>query len=145
MFRRHASAMRFFRQLISDATCGGPLAALIGVLMALQALIGGIGTGTMAFASVEQAIICSDGAPEAAHHQSHGGSDKSDSTHKRDCCLTACQIAASVHVGIPAKAPSPAASAAMAPLPGLVLADIDLRPHRLVLSRAARGPPGSPV
>jgi hypothetical protein len=138
-------AMRFFRQLINDATCGGPLAALIGVLMALQALIGGIGTGTMAFASVEQAIICSDGTAETTHHQPHGGTGKSDSTHKKDCCLTACQIAASAHMGIPAKAPSPAASAAIMPQPGFVLADIDLRPRDPGSSRTARGPPGSPV
>jgi hypothetical protein len=135
--------MRFFRQLISDATCGGPLAAVIGVLMALQALIGGIGTGTMALASVEQAIICSDGTSETVHHQLHGGTDKSDGTHKRDCCLTACQIAASVHIGIPAKAPLPVAFAAVMPQPGFVLADIDLRTRHLVSSRTARGPPGA--
>lgn len=138
-------AMRFFRQLISDATCGGPLAALIGVLMALQALIGGFGAGTMAFASVEQAIICSDGTAETAHHQSSGGTHKSDSTHKKDCCLTACQIAASAHFGIPAKAPLPAVSAAMQPQPGFVLADINLPPRHLGSSRTARGPPVSPV
>jgi hypothetical protein len=137
--------MRFFRQLISDATCGGPLAALVGVLMALQALIGGIGTGTMALASVERTIICSDGTAKTADHRSHDGSHQSDSTHKKDCCLTACQIASSVHIGIPAKAPLPAVTSAIQPPPGLMRADIVLPLRHLGSSRTARGPPVSPV
>jgi hypothetical protein len=137
--------MRFFRQLIGDVTCGGPLAALVGVLMALQALIGGVGTGTMAFASAEQGIICSDGMAGADHSRSHGGKHDPDGTHQKDCCLTACQIAASVHVGIPAKTPVPAVSAAIQLPQGFVLADVDPAPRHLGSSRTARGPPGLPV
>jgi hypothetical protein len=137
--------MRFFRQLIGDVTCGGPLAALVGVLMALQALIGGVGAGTMAFASAKQGIICSDGTADADHSQSHGGTHGPDGTHQKDCCLTACQIAASVHIGIPAKTPVPAVSAAAHLPPDFVLAAIDPAPRHLGSSRTARGPPGLPV
>jgi hypothetical protein len=137
--------MRFFRQLFSDATCGGPLAALIGVLMALQALIGGFGIGTMSLAAVEQGVICSADSGELAHHQAAGGTHSQDGSHKKDCCLTACQVAASAHAGIAGRAPVPAFSSAAEPVTGFVVAAIDLSPRNLGTSRTARGPPRFPI
>jgi hypothetical protein len=132
-------AMRFFRQFIGDASCGSPLAALIGVLMALQALIGGFGSGTMAFASVEEAIICT------AHDADRGSPKAPGERHSKDCCLTACQIAASLQAGLPAKAPAPPVAAASRSASDSDIADASLAPRHLGLSSDARAPPVLPI
>jgi hypothetical protein len=147
--------MRMLRRFIDDGLCGGPLAALIGVLMAMQALIGGFGSGAMALASTTGAVICSaDGTThhgdhaaegDAGHGDMHGSGDAPHSGHSRDCCLTACQINASIHIGIPAKAPQPTVLAAIRPILPLAAFDISVPPARLGVSHPARGPPVLPV
>jgi hypothetical protein len=147
--------MRVIRDLIRDGFCGGPLAALIGVLMALQALIGGFGTGAMAYASTDEAIICSaDDSGQhsqhaldqhSAHGAGHGSGDAPDLPHTRDCCLTACQVASAVHVGIPSKAPAPAVFVAIRSVTAVVTTEASTPPRQLGLSGDARGPPVLPV
>lgn len=148
-------AMRFLRHLIRDGYCGGPLAALIGVLMALQALIGGFGTGAMAFASAEAAIICSSDDtghdafhaidPHAGHGAMHGSGEPKNAKHAKDCCLTACQVAAAVHMGIPAKAPAPPVLTAVRSATLVAVLEAGVPPRQLGLSGDARGPPVLPV
>ncbi len=147
--------MRFFRHLIRDGFCGGPLAALIGVLMALQALIGGFGTGAMAFAAAEAAVICSTDDsgqnalhvidPHAGHGAMHGSSEPKNAKHAKDCCLTACQVAAAVHIGIPSKAPAPVALIAARSTMLVTVLEASVPPRQLGLSGDARGPPLLPV
>jgi len=147
--------MRFFRKLIRDGFCGGPLAALIGVLMALQALIGGFGTGAMAFASSAEMVICStesaDGHsqhavdPHASHGGMHGSGEPKNAKHAKDCCLTACQVAAAVHVGIPSKAPAPVGRIAIVSAALVAVIEASVMPRRLGLGGEARGPPILPV
>jgi hypothetical protein len=147
--------MRFFRKLIRDGFCGGPLAALIGVLMALQALIGGFGTGAMAFASSAEMVICSsesaDGYsqhvvdPHAGHGGMHGSGEPKNAKHAKDCCLTACQVAAAVHVGIPSKAPAPVGRIAIVSATLVAVVEASVTPRRHGLGGEARGPPILPV
>jgi len=147
--------MRFFRKLIRDGFCGGPLAALIGVLMALQALIGGFGNGAMAFASSAEMVICStesaDGHsqhavdPHAGHGGMHGSGEPKNAKHAKDCCLTACQVAAAVHVGIPSKAPAPVGRIATVSATLVAVIEASVTPGRLGLGGEARGPPILPV
>lgn len=147
--------MRFLRQLIRDGFCGGPLAALIGVLMALQALIGGFGTGAMAHAAFAGPIICSAdssgdhlqhaGDPHSGHGAMHGSGEPQDANHTRDCCLTACQVAFAVHVGIPSKAPAPIALVAVRSATLVAVLEATVPPRRLGLSGDARGPPVLPI
>lgn len=147
--------MRFLRHLIRDGFWGGPFAALIGVVMALQALIGGFGTGAMAFASAEAAVICSSGDagheaqhavdPHAGHGAMHGSGEPKNAKHAKDCCLTACQVAAAVHIGIPAKAPAPVALTAAHSTTLVVVLEASVAPRQLGLSGDARGPPALPV
>jgi hypothetical protein len=149
--------MRLFRKLIDDAMCGSPLAALIAVLMSLQALVGGFGNGAMALASVQDVVICASGGAEthAGHmvghgsdtvHSGHGApGDAPHPKHGMDCCLTACQVAASLYAGIPAQSPQPIARIArpsIAVAPMLVMA---AAPRELGLSGDARGPPVLPI
>lgn len=132
-----------------------PFAALIGVLLALQALVGGFGTGAMAFASSEAAIICASGdmgyeARQAIHpHAGHGGmpgsGEPKNAKHAKDCCLTACQVAAAVHVGIPAKVPEPVAVTAARSATLVVVFESNAAPRQLGLSGDARGPPVLPI
>ncbi len=147
--------MHFFRHLIRDGFCGSPLAALIGVLLALQALIGGFGTGAMAFASAEAAIICSTDDsghntlhaldPHAGHGAMPGSGGSKNANHAKDCCLTACQVAAAVHVGIPSKAPAPVALVAIRSATLVASLEVSVSPRRLGLIGDARGPPVLPV
>ncbi|MEV4605662.1 hypothetical protein D3C87_1352520 [compost metagenome] len=147
--------MRFLRHLIRDGFCGGPLAALIGVLMALQALIGGFGTGAMAFASPAEMVICSTDSvgdhsqhavdPHAGHGGTHGSGEPKNAKHAKDCCLTACQVAAAVHVGIPSKAPAPVGRIAIDAATLVAMVEAAVAPRRLGLSGDARGPPIFPV
>jgi hypothetical protein len=147
--------MRFFRHLIRDGSCGGSLAALIGVLMALQALVGGFGTGAMAFASSADMVICStDSAgdhsqhaadPHASHGAIHGSGEPKNAKHAKDCCLTACQVAAAVHIGIPSKAPAPVGRIAIDAARLVSVVEASVAPRRLGLSGDARGPPILPV
>lgn len=147
--------MHFLRHRIRDGFCGGPLAALIGVLLALQALIGGFGTGAMAFAASEEAIICSTSGsgndmqhaagPHSGHGMVHGSSDPQNAKHARDCCLTACQVASAVHIGIPSKAPAPVTLIAIRSATIVVVREASVPPRRLGLSGDARGPPVFPV
>jgi len=147
--------MRFLRYLIRDGFCGVPFAALIGVLLALQALVGGFGTGAMAFASSEAAIICASGDmgyearqaidPHAGHGGMPGSGEPKNAKHAKDCCLTACQVAAAVHVGIPAKVPEPVAVTAARSATLVVVFESNAAPRQLGLSGDARGPPVLPV
>ncbi|MND35989.1 hypothetical protein D3C80_266400 [compost metagenome] len=147
--------MRFLRHLIRDGFCGGPLAALIGVLLALQALIGGFGTGAMAFASSAEMVICStDSAgdhsrhaadPHADHGGMQGSGEPKNARHAKDCCLTACQVAAAVHVGIPSKAPTPVGRIAIDAATLVSVVEASVTPRKLGLSGEARGPPILPV
>lgn len=167
--------MRMFRRLINDGFCGGPLAAVIAVLMAMQALVGGFGSGMMALASPMEMVICSSngsGEPDAVQHHTpdhrmhdhgmdghdmpagvhdamHGQSpmpgDGAHSGHDRDCCLTACQISASIHVGIPANAPGAAFAVAPRPVLQPAVRDIALPQAYAGTGHHARAPPASPA
>lgn len=147
--------MRFLRHLIRDGFCGGPLAALIAVLLALQALIGGFGTGAMAFASSADMIICSAGSagdhgqhgvdPHAGHGGMQGSGEPKNAKHAKDCCLTACQVAAAVHVGIPSKAPAPIGLIAIDAAVLVAVFEASVTPRKLGLSGDARGPPIFPI
>lgn len=148
--------MRMLRRIIDDGFCGGPLAAVIGVLLAMQALIGGFGSGVMALASPMEMVICSadaagqhaaheHGAAAASHDGSHDHSpppaDGPHSGHNRDCCLTACQINASVHIGIPAKAPWPQGFYAVRLVQLVAIRTVFVPPAHLGSGHNARGPP----
>jgi hypothetical protein len=164
--------MRFFRHFIRGSFCGGPLAAVIGLLMALQALIGGFGTGAMACAGVGAMEICStEGVEGHAGHVAHGGhsghggmqmagmdmsghaegagkvpGEGAHKNHRPDCCLTACQVAASVvHFGLHSSAPQPVALAIRHEAPTFVALEAVISPRQLGLGGDARGPPPFPI
>ncbi|AYD02001.1 DUF2946 family protein [Neorhizobium sp. NCHU2750] len=151
--------MRMFRRLIDEGLCGGPLAALIGVLMAMQALVGGFGSGAMALAEMSGQVICaSDGSSrllddddrlhaygdDDSRGTAHGASHAPHPERGNDCCLTSCQINASVHIGLLAKAPLPVVMAAARPLLLQVLRDASVPPRHFDDHRRARGPPVLP-
>lgn len=127
--------MRIFRQFIGDVSSSGPLAVLVAVLFALQALIGGFGTGAMAQASAQQEIICS------SHGAEQDGQGAPGEKRGMDCCLTACQIAASLHAGIPPKAPVATPVTSVWSIHAPAAAAFSVPPRHLGLSRDARGPP----
>lgn len=132
-----------------------PFAALIGVFLALQALVGGFGTGAMAFASNEAVIICASGDmgygaqqainPDAGHGEMQGSDQPRNAKHAKDCCLSACQVAAAVHVGMPAKLPESVAVTAVRSATLVVVLEANVAPRQLGLSGDARGPPVLPV
>lgn len=125
--------MRFFRQIIADMTSGGLLAAVIAVMLLLQGAVSGYAQAAMV--ADDPGVICSShGAETGSHKQTDGG-------ERRDCCLTACRIAAAFTATLPAKSP-----VVVSHLP--VIADVlsippgdFVSPHRLGLARDARGPP----
>lgn len=151
--------MHVFRKRMSDGFCGGPLAAVIAMLLSLQALIGGFGTGAMAVAAnapFVDAVICTGNGIDHGHAHmgdhadggsaSVGGAGRSPhETHAKDCCLTACQIAAAVHLGIPARPPQPSAQSADASVEMAAVAVRLVSPRGLGLSRDARGPPAASI
>jgi len=125
--------MRFFRQIIADMTSGGLLAAVIAVMLLLQGAVGGYAQAAMV--SDDPGIICSSHGAETGSHKQTDGSER------RDCCLTACRIAATLGIALPAKSPvivvrTPVVSDIFSVLPGKPVS-----PHRLGLARDARGPP----
>jgi hypothetical protein len=127
--------MRYIRQIIGEGKCGSPLAVFVGVLMGLQALLGGFGSAAMAQAVADPTVICS------SHEDHHEGHKDPAGSHGADCCLTACRIAASLHAGLPA---SSTASALWVPLSvGERLVGADQRAPTRFPSYAgdARGPP----
>ncbi|MBW6421418.1 hypothetical protein KX729_08190 [Rhizobium sp. XQZ8] len=125
--------MRFFRQIIADMTSGGLLAAVIAVMLLLQGAIGGYAQA--ATAADDPGVICSLHGTETGSHKQTDGSER------RDCCLTACRIAAAFTATLPAKSPAivsrlPVVSDVLGIPPGDFVS-----PHRLGLARDARGPP----
>lgn len=125
--------MRFFRQIIADMTSGGLLAAVIAVTMLLQGAIGGYAQAAMV--ADDPGVICSSHGAETGSHKQTDGSDR------RDCCLTACRIAASLAVALPVKSPVVVARVpVVSDVLGVPTGD-EVSPHRLGLARDARGPP----
>ena len=129
--------MRFFRQIIADMTSGGLLAAVIAVTMLLQGAISGYAQAAMV--ADDPGVICSSHGAETGSHKQTDGSER------RDCCLTACRIAAALTMALPAKSPTvvshvPVVSEVLSVAPG-----DPVSPHRLGLARAARGPPSTSV
>ena len=125
--------MRFFRQIIADMTSAGLLAAVIAVTMLLQGAITGYAQAAMV--ADDPGVICSSHGPETGSHKQTDGSER------RDCCLTACRLAASLAVALPVKSPVlvvriPDVADVLDILPGDALS-----PHGLGLARDARGPP----
>lgn len=127
--------MRIVRQFIGETSSSGPLVVLVAILFALQALIGGFGTGAMAQMASAQEIICSSHGAEEGRSQAPG------QKQGMDCCLTACQIAASLQAGIAPKGPAEPVLLAIRQTQPPVTKDLSLPPRHLGLSRDARGPP----
>ena len=142
--------MRFFRQIIGVGKCGHPLAALVGVLLALQALIGGFGSGAMAQAMAEPVEICASPSDHHDHHSGPPGDQQGEhqhqgSRHSPDCCLTACRMAASLHASMPIRLPEAVVYRAAVAAEPVLLAEQTALPRYLPRAGDARGPPVLPV
>jgi hypothetical protein len=125
--------MRFFRQIIADMTSGGLLAAVIAVMLLLQGAVSGYAQAAMV--ADDPGVICSSHGAETGSHKQTDGSDR------RDCCLTACRIAAAFTATLPAKSPVVVSSLpVVSDVLGIPPGD-PVSPHRLGLARDARGPP----
>lgn len=127
--------MRIVRQFIGETSSSGPVVVLVALLFAVQALIGGFGTGAMAQVRSTQEIICSGYGVEDETPKAPG------QKQGMDCCLTACQIAASLQAGVPPKAPAEPALLAAGQVQPPAAEEPSLPPRHLGLSRDARGPP----
>lgn len=125
--------MRFFRQIIADMTSGGLLAAVIAVMLLLQGAVAGYTQAAMV--ADDPGVICSLHGAETGSHKQTDGSER------RDCCLTACRIAAAFTAMLPAKSPVPLFSAPVVSDILDIPAGDFVSPHRLGLARDARGPP----